>query len=325
MSIQSKVKRNFQTWYRSLRQMKRYGGRPAKGTVAAALVVLERLRKECDLSLSGHLADGGAQIAGLSLSSLRKILVRFGEMREFPSEGGRTNRGNNKPMQQLLQALEHSGFAGAGRAERGKLIDELQNFLVTSLDEYYKLERIRFDFDAARPARGIIGDILAKAQERDQGGPVAQHLVGAKLAIRFPHLHIGNFTFSAADDQAGRSGDFHIGNTAFHVTVAPHLSHVARCGKNIRQGLAAFLLVVDSKRATARALLETEDLEAKVAVESVESFVGQNLSELAEFAPATFAEKLGELLVEYNRRVEEVETDGSLLIAIPSVMEGERE
>lgn len=305
--------------------MKQYGGRPAKGTIAASLVVLERLREECELSITAHLAEGGAQIAGLNLPSLRKILERFGENREFPSEGGRTNRGNNKPVSQLLTTLQDSGFDKLSQARRLQLIDGMQQFLVKSLDAYYNLQQIRFDFDANRPARNLVGEILSKAQERNQSGPVAQHLVGAKLTIRFPDITIGNFPYSASDDQAGRAGDFHVNNTAFHVTVAPNLHHVDRCAKNIRQGLAVFMLVADEKLLAARTLLETKNLDTKVAVESVESFVGQNLSEMSEFAPDRFAQKLGELLREYNRRVSEAETDGSLLIEIPAATRADEE
>ena len=305
--------------------MKQYAGRPPKGTAAAALIVLERLRGDCELDISAHLAVGGAQIAGLNLSSLRKILERFGETREFPSEGGRTNRGNNKAISTLLASLGQAGFGDLRRTERSSLIDLMQERLVRSLDAYYKLERVRFDFDASKPARGVIADLLATAQQRNQSGPVAQHLVGAKLALRFPHLEVGNCAYSAADEQAGRAGDFRVGNTAFHVTVAPGLGHISRCARNIRDGLDVFLIVPDSKVGHARVLLDTQGLQEKVAVESAESFVGQNVSELAEFSPDKRAQKLGELLREYNRRVGEVETDGSLLIEVPSALRSEQE
>ncbi len=300
--------------------MKRYGGRPAKGAVAAALVVLERLRTKCELSIEGHLAEGGAQIAGLNLSSLRKILRRFGESRQFPSEGGRTNRGNNRAIRLLLESLSQAGFAALSKTDRVRLLDEFQGFLVESLDAYYALERVCFAFDRSKPPRNVIADILAAAQQRNQGGPVAQHLVGAKLAIRFPHLTVGNSSYSAADEQSGRAGDYHVGNTAFHVTVAPNMGHVKRCAQNVKDGLSAVVLVVDSKLTAARALLETESLQSKVVAESLESFVGQNLSELAEFAPAKFAAQLAGLLQEYNRRVAEVETDDSLLIELPAAL-----
>jgi len=314
------IKKSFQSWYAALKPMKRYGERPAKGAVAAALVVLERLRSKCELTIEGHLAEGGAQIAGLNLSSLRKILGRFGESRQFPSEGGRTNRGNNRAIRLLLQSLSETGFETLSRPDRLRLLDEFQRFLVESLDAYYNLERVCFDFDASIPPRNIIADILAAAQQRNQGGPVAQHLVGAKLAIRFPRLTVGNCSYSAADEQTGRAGDFHIGNTAFHVTVAPNMGHVKRCAQNIKEGLSAMVLVPDYKLTVARALLGTENLESKVVAESLESFLGQNLSELAEFAMANFAENLAGLLREYNRRVAEVETDNSILIELPAAL-----
>jgi hypothetical protein len=39
-------------------------------------------------------------------------------------------------------------------------------------------------------------------------GPVAQYLVGAKLALRFPTEKIGNESYSTADVQLNRPGDF---------------------------------------------------------------------------------------------------------------------
>lgn len=307
----------FNKWYTSLRGMKRYGDRPAKGTIAAALVVLERLRTDCRLELAAHVADGGAQIAGLNLPALRRILERFGENREFPSEGGRTNRGNNKPMQQLLQALAESNFRGLSDDERAALIDEMQSELVQSLDAYYQLEQIAFDFDPRMPARTLIARILARAGERKVSGPVAQHLVGSKLALRFPDQMVDNFPYSAADDQAGRPGDYQLGDTAFHVTVAPTLGHAERCKKNVRAGIGSYMIVADAKVAHARALLEELGVANQVAVESVESFVGQNIAELSGFASNRFYCTFGDLLREYNKRVCEVETDGSLMIEIP--------
>lgn len=321
----SDVLANFDKWYKALKPMKQYGGRPAKGTIAAALIVLERLRDKCALRLEDHLAEGGAQISGMSLPSLRKVLVRFGEKREFPSEGGRTNRGNNKPVRELLAAMSAAGLDKLDGKERTTAIDKMQAVLVGSLDAYYRLERIRFEFDSRKPARFMVAEILAKAGERQQTGAVAQHLVGAKLAIRFPEKTIPNFSYSAADDQGGRAGDFQVGGTAFHVTVAPSKAHAARCAKNLRDGLAAFLIVDEPNVDRARYALEFEKIAGRVAVESVESFVGQNLSELAEFTADRIAPTWGNLLRTYNARVSEVETDGSLLIEVPTALGGAEE
>ncbi|HWB19916.1 MAG TPA: DUF4928 family protein, partial [Phycisphaerales bacterium] len=66
--------------------------------------------------------------------------------------------------------------------------------------------------------------------------------------------------------------------------------------------------------------LEFEKIVERVAVESVESFVGQNLSELAEFAADQIAPTWSHLLRTYNERVSEVETDSSLLIETPTAL-----
>ncbi|MCC6228382.1 MAG: DUF4928 family protein [Phycisphaerales bacterium] len=322
MAKPADVLANFDRWYQALKPLKQYAGRPAKGTIAAALIVLERLRENCALRLEDHLAEGGAQISGMSLPALRKVLVRFGEKREFPSEGGRTNRGNNKPIRELLGAMTAGGLDQLGLSDRVIAIDKMQQMLVGSLDAYYRLERIRFVFDSRKPAQFMVAEILANAGERQQTGAVAQHLVGAKLAIRFPEKVISNFPYSAADDQGGRSGDFQVGGTAFHVTVAPTKAHAAKCAKNLRDGLAAFLIVDQANVDRARYALEFEKIADRVAVESVESFVGQNLSELAEFTADRIAPTWGCLLQSYNARVSEVETDSSLLIEVPTALVG---
>ncbi|MHC4302230.1 MAG: DUF4928 family protein [Planctomycetota bacterium] len=222
------------------------------------------------------------------------------------------------PVDLVWGALSIAGFGTQLQKDRLRFTHELQLFLARTLDGCRILKPISFEFDAVKPVRFLIGEILDKARQRNQSGPVAQHLVGAKLAIRFPNMEITNFPYSAADDQAGRPGDFYIGDTAFHVTVAPNMHHVARCAQNLREGLSAVLLVPDAKLNAARVLLETENIEAQVAAESVESFVGQNLSELAEFTTNKFSRKMGALLAEYNRRVAAVETDDSLQIVIPT-------
>ncbi len=312
------IERAFHTWYGSLKPMKQYGGRPAKGVIAAALVLLERLRSNPTLELKAHLTEGKAQMAGLTVSSLKSILSRFGEHRRFPKEAGRTNRGNPGHMEHLLKALTRAGFAERPKQERNRLIDEMQGFLVQTLDAYFRVEQLQLDFDPRTPPRNIIADILAKAGERNQAGPVAQHLVGAKLALRFAEDDIGNYSYSAADDQAGRTGDYRIGDTAFHVTVAPNPGHVDRCQRNLTEGLTPLLLVSDDRLEFARGLLDMAGIANRASAESIQSFVGQNLSELAAFAPRRFAETLRMLLDEYNRRVEAVETDPSLQIQPPA-------
>ena len=291
---------------------------------AAALLVLERLRETCELKPETHLDKQRHQIVGLDPSSLKKICDRFAEDRLL-TDTSHTNRRNNRSVRLPLQTLADSDFQSLSESARKELMDTLQDVLVGSLEGYYTLERIHFDFDPAKPSRAIIAEILTHAQHREQSGPVALHLVGAKLAVRFPHLTISNLSFGAAANQAGRQGDFHIRDTAFHVTVAPAKTHIARCAENIRQGVAPWLLVNDSNLEKVRHVLEYENLHERVTAESVESFVGQNLSELAEFSLSNFTHRLSDLLAEYNRRVAEVETNQSLLLDIPAALKSQQE
>lgn len=310
----------FGAWFAQLTPLKRYSGLPAKGTIAAALIVLERLRDDCDLRMTRHVAAGGAQIAGMSLASLQKILSRYGENRPFPSEGGRTNRGNNRPIETMLTVLSDHGLCKRPAGERDQLIDDLQAFLVKQLDTYYTLERIAFGFDPHKPTKAIVGQILEEASKRKSAGIVAQHLVGAKLACRFPSIEIANYSASAADNPGGRAGDFVVNDTAFHVTVAPTPGHLDRCRANLDQGLASYLLVVNASLQKAHVLAELAGLADRISVESVESFVSHNIAELSTFATSNSASTWATLVHKYNTRVREAETDQSLLLQIPHLL-----
>ena len=196
---------SFQRWYRS---RKKYGGFPAKGTMAGALVVLERLKQEFDLSIDAHTAEGGSQIKGASGAAVKKILADFGETRPFVSEGGRTNRGLRGDIEALLAALAPLGLEKLDADKRREVIEGCQRFLVDQVREWHGRQRLEIAFDPAMTTRDLVQQILATATEREQSGQVAQYLVGAKLALRFPGLEIPNEGYSTADQQLGRAGDF---------------------------------------------------------------------------------------------------------------------
>jgi len=155
--------------------------------------------------------------------------------------------------------------------------------------------------DTAGPKRGI----------------VAQHLVGAKLELRFPDVKITNESYSTADVQTGRSGDFQIHDAVFHVTVSPALDVYEKCKRNLAQGLKPYLLVIEEVELAAKQQAKISAA-GKIAVASIEAFISQNLDELSIFAAAESARQMHQLLQIYNRRVDEAEIDKSLLIEIPS-------
>lgn len=145
---------------------------------------------------------------------------------------------------------------------------------------------------------------------------MAQYLVGAKLQLRFPDVAIENKSYSTADDQLGRPGDFLVGNTAFHVTVAPMPAVYEKCKRNIAEGYRVYLLVPDRALAGARQNAELT-VPDRIAVESIESFIGQNIEELSTFTKDKLADGFLRLLETYNQRVDTIENDKSMLIEIP--------
>ncbi len=314
MDIASVVRYEFEQWYEEL--PKRIAGFPAKGTIGGALVVLERLRTECSLDIGDHTAKGGSQIRGVSGSSVSSILSRFGETRSFLSEGGRTNRGLPEAIRALLSCLGRARLAEMDQEERDLVLTDLQRFLVARVQEYHARQRLEIAFDARRPVWHAVRQLLDVARQEGKEGPVAQYLVGAKLQLRFRGVTVGNESYSTADQQLDRPGDYVIGSSAFHVTVAPQPGVYDRCRENLRDGLTPFLLVPDRVLVGTRQNAEQAE-PGRIAVESVESFVGQNVEELSEFSERERSHQFAELIRVYNERVDAVEPDKSMLIEVP--------
>ncbi len=310
----------FRAWYDGLRLQR--SGFPARGTIAAALVVLERLKTHFDLRLESHRAKAGqSQIRGLSRSAVQAILNRFGEQRPFLKEGGRTNRGAPGDIAGMLRCIHAANLARIPAAERNPIIEGLQEFLVEKVREFHGTQRLKILYDPAKTTQQCVQEMLKLAHETGKAGAVAQHLVGAKLQLRYPSLTVGNRPFSAADEQVGHPGDYRVGTTAFHVTVAPMQGVYERCKENLDAGLRVYLLVPEDRLIGARQNAEAA-APGRIAVGSIESFVSQNLEELSEFTQDKLGAELRRLLETYNRRVQEVEADRSLMVEIPPNLPG---
>jgi hypothetical protein len=130
-------------------------------------------------------------------------------------------------------------------------------------------------------------------------------------------VEVSNESASTADKPTNRSGDFTIGNTVFHITVSPMDGVYQKCIENLREGLKVYLIVPDGKLAAARQLAE-QYCNGQIAVESLESFVSQNIEEMSVFASDNLKLSITKLVNIYNKRVNAVEVDKSLMIELPS-------
>lgn len=225
----------FRNWYSSLEYYKQNDG-PAIGTIAASLVVLNNLKERFETDLKSHLAPKGTQISGVSGKAVARILAEFGETRPFAKEGGRTNRGVLSEIQKLLSSLERMNLAEIGYEERVKVLFDFQHFLVDRVRAYHNRQKLKLIFDPRLSTWQNIRNLLDTASKENKGGAVAQHLVGAKLQLRFPNLNISNESYSTADLQTQRSGDFRVGDTVFHVTMSPMQGVFSKCQENLHDG-----------------------------------------------------------------------------------------
>lgn len=290
-----------------------------RGNIAGGLVILENLRSEFTLDIERHKAAGSDQLRNATGPNVRNILSRFGENRILLREGGRTNRGLMHNLAPLLTSLAGSDIEQLNEAERTVAIDAMQSFLVERAKDIFNSDWISFDYTSGVSSMEVVERILDAARERHKAGEVAEYLVGAKLALRFPAYGVRNSAASSADVQTVEHGDFQINDSVFHVTVAPNRGHYDKCKNNLANGLRVFLLVPEERLIGARQSVEIE-VGHGVSVLSLESFVSQNIEELGEFAGDRVAQSLKDLLEKYNERVAAVETDLSLRITIPASM-----
>jgi hypothetical protein len=89
-----------------------------------------------------------------------------------------------------------------------------------------------------------------------------------------------------------------------------------KCKRNIDEGFKVYVLVPDRLLAGTK---QNSELHAagKISVLSIESFVSQNIDELSGFSRDEVRRELYRLLETYNKRVDLVEPDKSMMIEIP--------
>jgi len=161
--------------------------------------------------------------------------------------------------------------------------------------------------------------ILNAAKIAGKEERVAKQIVGAFLQFRFPNKFIENESYSTADVQLGRSGDFSVGDTTFHVTVTPMQPLIEKCKRNLEQGRSVYLIVPESALEIAQQLVDLFEA-PEVFVTSIEQFISQHIDEIGVFKKTDTAHSLRDLLLMYNSRVDANENDKSMLIDIPATL-----
>lgn len=169
----------------------------------------------------------------------------------------------------------------------------------------------------------MIHDVLIQAEEKGKSGDVAQYLIGAKLALRFKRdvpVHPANKSDrKSRSDKAAKLGDFEIENAVLEVAVGlPDEKHLQQVGEILNNSDSEVWLLARADRVAAwkNEIEGIDSIDSKrIVVTSVEAFVGQNITELAEFSTKGKATQLGALFELYNTKwIEQVGTPGIRII-----------
>lgn len=294
------------------------------GVLATGLIVTGHIA--LGFPLTEEKVAGKSQIKGLGGPAVAKVLAGYGETRKFLSEGGRTSRGSRSRGVELAFSYSEK-FAPLSpedldAVELEALVEIGQRWFVERIQaEYFSKQRIQADIFPNQPISLAVESLLKAGDEKggNTAGAVAQHLVGAKLSLRFPDELIGLDSYTTADQQTNRQGDFTVGDTAFHVTMRPTQSLMEnRCKANVSHGYRPVVLVPVELVAAAMQLAKIASLSDKVSIISIESFVGLNVEEMGVFRASEIRSGLRSLLEKYNERIVLAEADLSLQIEIPS-------
>lgn len=159
-------------------------------------------------------------------------------------------------------------------------------------------------------------DSILKAAELRSLGAVERHLVGATLQQRHPGIAVPNNPGHAGDSQTGRSGDFPLEGVSYHVTATDGKEAMERCKQNIAAGVHPVLLVPRRFLENARVRADVAGIQHRASILAIEDFITQNIIEMSTNEQQDFFCTLKAIIDEYNRRLEEVETDMSLKIEL---------
>lgn len=280
-------------------------------TLSGIVVVLDRLCETVPLVEENVITSGG-QLRGGRGSHLKTTLQKYGLRDDLLSDGVTTR--STQRFRDFISAI-HGGEAliEFTRAEREDAVRQLMEIVRDRMVKLTTRDPLVFDWSKRASLTAQVTSILQSARERSRGR-IEQHLVGAKLEQRFGRDRVNRERAYSADIQTSRSGDFAIGTTIYHVTASPMPTLAQKIKANLVSNYTPVLIVPSSKIELAFKLLGENQLENQVEVFALETFLTQNILEMADSEGIDHATMLYRVLAIYNERIQETENDQSLRI-----------
>jgi len=263
------------------------------------------------LSIEEGFSGTGSEVKG-ARSGLQTVLNRHGIPESYLKEA--TTRQASNDAQRLLEQLDFGkSLAKLQTAERERLLAEGIKTLRENALQWLRRQNLKINCDRQDSPSFWVHSILRESEGKS-GGKVEQHLVGAKLQKRHPRRAIPNHPGHAGDTQTGRHGDFDVDLMSYHVTANPGRDVIRKCKENVESNRHAVLVVPREREVHARALAEVEGIGSRITILALEDFIAGNVIEISTENQTDFFATLKDIIEEYNRRIEEAETDMALKI-----------
>lgn len=261
------------------------------------------------------LAPKAGQVAGLGGGAVKKILKEHGITQALSSEGGRTSRGSIDTMRTYVDCLNRLSKAG------GLDLKGAEVFWIGRVREHFSAAPFKLKLDKSLSIRALVRELMSQAKKRQAqrpgstiAGTVLQHLVAAKMRCLMGPKAFVPHKASSADSSRSTGGDFEIGDSVIHVTLAPTDALLGKCAANIASGKSPIIVTSNESITHALALAETLGIADRLEVWGFEQFVSTNIHEWSRFSSVKAAAEVRRLIGAYNEIIAEIEEEPSLRI-----------
>lgn len=287
-----------------------------KGPLSVVIQLTRVVRnKTFPLDYNDFKTEKEGQVAGLGGGNLKKILKEHGITQLLSSEGGRTSRGSMGLM------IKYIDFLNSWNTETSVDLIAVEEFWAKQVREYFSNQPFKLTADTSKTIGSNLDELFDQAKKRQKENPgtqylgtVLQHLVAAKLCLIMPEGSFEIHGASVADAPTARSGDFVINKTIIHCTTSVGDLLINKCKTNIDSGYRPVIITIFERVQTALNQIEDAGLAGRVEVWDIQQFLSANVHEHSLFDEDKRNAKLGIIIDNYNRIVQQKETDPSLRI-----------
>ncbi|MCZ7607184.1 MAG: DUF4928 family protein [Planctomycetota bacterium] len=243
-------------------------------------------------------------------------MEKYKIFKTLAQEGGRTSRGSIRRMEAYVHWLNK--IHGMGLLD----LEAIERYWIGEVEKFFHAKPFKIRELSAHSVEAIVSDLLEEAFRRQQrsagtmyAGTLLQHLVGAKLELKWPG-RVTHHPAAEADDVSDRPGDFLVEDASIHVTTSPSDTLVEKCTANLHQGCRPVIVTVEDSVGHARTIAKRGGILSRIEIQSAQQFLSSNINEWSGFKASARTGEIKRLVAKYNELIDAFEGDPSLRIEL---------